>query len=240
LAMTERQLHDERERRRRQNSKRNALQQAGARAAPAQQGIQGGNVNQPQAMPAQQGMQGRPQARAADVEQSYAMPGQIETGYAQPAVPQSNVAPPQARPAVNQRALQYGLPGDYSMSPRARMMQEQQAQPAGRSPMQFMLNRMRAGGNMAPFRTMGGYGQQQGFGQGYRMPRRHIGGEHYPAWARQQSPGMGYSPRTAGRFGGRPRQMDQMQAMTRPQWSPRAYNQQPWGGNRAVPRYQNY
>ena len=104
-----------------------------------------------------------------------------------------------------------------TMAPRYRMMQQQQGQ------------------------VQRPYGQEQGFGQGYRMPRRQVGGEHYPSWARQASPGQGYSPRTAGQFGGRPRQMNQMQAMTRPAFSPAAYNRQPWGGTRAVPRQQmNY
>ena len=88
------------------------------------------------------------------------------------------------------------------------------------------------------------WGQQIGFGQGYLLPRRQLGGQHIPA-ERRFLPRFGYAPRTAALlYGGRPRgygyappAMNQMQAMTRYAWSPAAYLGRFWGGSRAVRRW---
>jgi hypothetical protein len=90
--------------------------------------------------------------------------------------------------------------------------------------------------------------------QGYRPPRRSLGGQHLAATERVTRYGEGYSPRTAARlYGGRPPaaaqyppvagwqqqrplQQTQMQATTRPQVAARTYTAQPWGGNQAVRR----
>jgi len=91
--------------------------------------------------------------------------------------------------------------------------------------------------------------------QGYRMPRRSLGGQHTPAGQRVMQYGKGYDPRTAANmYGGRPPQVQtqpqwnppqvqqnlpqwsQAQAVTRPQIAPSTYATQPWGGNQAVRR----
>ena len=97
------------------------------------------------------------------------------------------------------------------------------------------------------------YGQQQGYGGGYVPPRQAIGGYQQPYGMQRQNPNyMGYSPQTAGMYGGRPSYggygqgygggypVNQQQAMMRPQYSYGAQTQQPWGGYQAVPRYNNY
>lgn len=101
------------------------------------------------------------------------------------------------------------------------------------------------------------YGQQAGYGRGYIPPRQAIGGWQQPYGMQRQNPNyMGYAPRTAGMYGGRPPMvpqqgtmmpqpmgmypqrppMTQQDAMMRPQYSPYAYTAQPWGGYQAVPR----
>jgi len=92
--------------------------------------------------------------------------------------------------------------------------------------------------------------------QGYRPPRRSLGGQHLSADQRTMRYGEGYDPRTAAKmYGGRPTsgqpqqviqrlpntyrqplQQTQMQAVTRPQVAASTYTQQPWGGVQAVRR----
>ena len=88
------------------------------------------------------------------------------------------------------------------------------------------------------------YGQQRGFGQGYIAPRRSLGDQHRTAPQRTAaSAGRGYNPRTSAQmYGGRPRgvarprQMNQMQAMTRPAVGAGTYVGRPYGGTNAVTR----
>lgn len=103
------------------------------------------------------------------------------------------------------------------------------------------------------------YGQQQGMGRGYQYPRRAIGGfQQGYGGPRQGYNRLGYAPRTAAMYGGRPSygqprgemiynqqpgygyRMNQAQAMTRPQYSYGAQVRQPWGGYNAVRRYNPY
>ena len=88
------------------------------------------------------------------------------------------------------------------------------------------------------------YGQNQGFGQGYIAPRRSLGDQHRTAPQRTAaSAGRGYNPRTSAQmYGGRPRgvarprQMNQMQAMTKPAVGAGTYVGRPYGGTNAVTR----
>ena len=100
-------------------------------------------------------------------------------------------------------------------------------------------------GNTPPPQAQGQrYGQQQGFGEGYRQPRRSLGDQHRTALQRTAaSAGRGYNPRTSAQmYGGRPqgqpqpRQMNQAQAMTRPSFGSTAYVGRPFGGTNAVTR----
>jgi hypothetical protein len=109
------------------------------------------------------------------------------------------------------------------------------------------------------------YGQQAGYGGGYIPPRPAVGGWQQPYGMQRVNPNyMGYAPRTAGMYGGRPPMtpqqgtmmpqpmpsyatrpsyggwgMNQAQALVRPQYSWGAQTLQPWGGYQAVPRQYN-
>lgn len=79
-------------------------------------------------------------------------------------------------------------------------------------------------------------------GQGYIPPRRSLGGQHMTTGERQAAhPYAGYSPQTAGQFGGRPvgggqAPMVQPQALTRNTMPARSYIRRPFGGRSAVVR----
>jgi hypothetical protein len=151
-----------------------------------------------------------------------------------------------------QGGQQYTMPRQLGYGRGFQPMPAGQAQmpatAAGKQPGQYSLS------NFIQAAQQGGggrYAQVQNQAQGYRMPRRAVGGQHLNAYQRMQQPtayGQGYSPYAAGQFGGRPPMQggygyqapNQMQQMGRYQFSPRTYNMQPWGGTQAVQRRPAY
>ncbi len=139
-----------------------------------------------------------------------------------------------ANPGMVQRDLyqmKYGGSGNARGATQAEIAASQQNY--GRMNRPDYQNRSMTQGREAAFQraTKRRYGQVQGAGQGYMQPRQSLGGRHEPARARI---GAGLAPRTAGRFGGRPRQID---AMTRQAFPATSYVRRPFGGTNAVPRW---